>query len=580
MRTGSSPTARNVGVALALATALTLLAGCDELLNEPAPGGAATITLTQSLASPQVTGDTEAAFGKVDRILVRLTPIETGPPVVDEIFSVSQEDGEIRVELEVELTGGAESFDLFLELRRGQDPLFRGETTLELRPGVRAPANVNLDPIPAALAVPSDPPPLTFVGETVQLDGAVLFATGDVISGLEPTWSSQNPAVAAVDEGGLVTAVAEGDANIQASLGDLAETVLVRVRLAPAEVQVEPSESDILVGQDVQLEATVRDAGGTVLDRTVVWSSLDPSVASVDQEGRVTGESIGTATIRAETDGVHGDALVHVDAVLPTAVTLSAANVGQSSAVLRGDVNPSGSPTEVWFEWGLTPDLSDGRTTGSVNLSGGTSTSRVQRTLGNLEPDTEHYYRVVAQNAAGTVVGEIVSFTTLEFLPAPTQLSAVQDGIVFIDWFYDLETYSGVFFEVERRVYPSGPWAQITVTESTRAEDPVDSSDIGTTYGYRVRACRPTHCSAYSAEDTVTVEDHFTERAGLAPSASTRSAPSRRAFRFFNGLLRPPVPEASRMGTMSGGRHRRTRACRPTHCSAYSNEDRVSIQTF
>lgn len=50
------------------------------------------------------------------------------------------------------------------------------------------------------------------------------------------------------------------------------------------------------------LTATVRPKDAT--DQTVVWSSDDPSVATVDQTGKITGVSAGTATISAVAGGV------------------------------------------------------------------------------------------------------------------------------------------------------------------------------------------------------------------------------------------------------------------------------------
>lgn len=68
-----------------------------------------------------------------------------------------------------------------------------------------------------------------------------------------------------------------------------------------ASVEIDPADGLMLaVGATWQLSATVRAPDGTILDgRLVTWTSLKPSVASVDAGGRVKAQAQGTATIIA-----------------------------------------------------------------------------------------------------------------------------------------------------------------------------------------------------------------------------------------------------------------------------------------
>ena len=76
-------------------------------------------------------------------------------------------------------------------------------------------------------------------------------------------------------------------------------------------VEVRPSAVAVLVGGSVQLTATPRDADGNPLtDRTVEWSSSDPSLATVTDGGLSTAVALGPATITATADGVSGTAVV------------------------------------------------------------------------------------------------------------------------------------------------------------------------------------------------------------------------------------------------------------------------------
>ena len=73
-----------------------------------------------------------------------------------------------------------------------------------------------VDNTPAAVAsvVVSPSAPTLAVGATQQMTATVKDADGNVLTGRMVTWLSGNPAVAAVSDTGLVTAVADGGADI------------------------------------------------------------------------------------------------------------------------------------------------------------------------------------------------------------------------------------------------------------------------------------------------------------------------------------------------------------------------------
>jgi Bacterial Ig-like domain (group 2) len=61
----------------------------------------------------------------------------------------------------------------------------------------------------------------------------------------------------------------------------------------PRKVFVNPAFPRMTVGQTVQLKATVTG----YQDQTVIWSSRDPTIDTVNTTGLVTGVAVGTATI-------------------------------------------------------------------------------------------------------------------------------------------------------------------------------------------------------------------------------------------------------------------------------------------
>ena len=97
-------------------------------------------------------------------------------------------------------------------------------------------------------------------------------------------------------------------------------------------------------------------------------------------------------------------------AAAPGAATGAAGDVGQSSATISGDVNPTGSATEYWFEYGTTQAL--GSATAAADAGSGRDTVGRSAALTGLEPETTYWFRVVARNAGGTTAGTPATFTS------------------------------------------------------------------------------------------------------------------------------------------------------------------------
>jgi hypothetical protein len=101
---------------------------------------------------------------------------------------------------------------------------------------------------------------------------------------------------------------------------------------------------------------------------------------------------------------------IAVAASSPTVATGTHTHVTDSSAVLHGTINPNGSATTYYFQWGLTTAYglqSDARSAGH-----GTKAVSVGTTASDLIPGTTYDYRLVATNGAGTTVGTNHAFKT------------------------------------------------------------------------------------------------------------------------------------------------------------------------
>lgn len=97
-------------------------------------------------------------------------------------------------------------------------------------------------------------------------------------------------------------------------------------------VTLSPEAVEVIQGGEVQVEATLADdAGGMVSGATVQWSSDEPSIATVDPNGMVRGESVGATKIRATYGDVSGVADVSV--LPPPSLAVSQPEVAMSSGV-------------------------------------------------------------------------------------------------------------------------------------------------------------------------------------------------------------------------------------------------------
>lgn len=127
------------------------------------------------------------------------------------------------------------------------------------------------------------------------------------------TWSSSDETVASVDQRGKVIALEVGKAVITATAGDCSATCSLKVEsdiVVAVSVTLNKNSLTLAEGESETLVATVRPSNTT--DKTVVWSSSDETVATVDQNGKVTGLVRGSAVITATSGDVSGECAVTV----------------------------------------------------------------------------------------------------------------------------------------------------------------------------------------------------------------------------------------------------------------------------
>jgi hypothetical protein len=95
----------------------------------------------------------------------------------------------------------------------------------------------------------------------------------------------------------------------------------------------------------------------------------------------------------------------------PSAITSVASAVGETSATLKGTVNPNGHTTEYMFEWGTTSAY--GELTELLPVGAEDRVSHLESaTLTGLLPGTVYHFRLVAENVSGPSSGIDREFKT------------------------------------------------------------------------------------------------------------------------------------------------------------------------
>ncbi len=107
----------------------------------------------------------------------------------------------------------------------------------------------------------------------------------------------------------------------------------------------------------------------------------------------------------------------------PSATTGAASGVTSSGAVLSGTVNPNGTATEAWFEYGTDPGLSGASRTSTQSIGSGNADVPINATANGLAAGTTYYYRVCASNGSGSASGAIAGCTTANQGTGPTVIA-------------------------------------------------------------------------------------------------------------------------------------------------------------
>jgi uncharacterized protein YjdB len=163
-------------------------------------------------------------------------------------------------------------------------------------------------------SVPVSGVSLSEIEYNIEVDGQLtLLATVIPANAVNRTviWTSDAPDVAKVElilnENGIpvgsVTALKVGKANIIVTttsgkkIAKCAITVVAK-KILVDKIEIKSENDYVYKGSTLQLETVINPANAT--DKKIIWSSTDPNVANIDENGLVLGVGVGTTEIQAK----------------------------------------------------------------------------------------------------------------------------------------------------------------------------------------------------------------------------------------------------------------------------------------
>ncbi|TVR58370.1 MAG: hypothetical protein EA422_16195 [Gemmatimonadales bacterium] len=400
-------------VLLLVVVGLAVLAGCRDILTEPAPAGPASLALTMMMPEGDPAGSTEgvaartgpaatpgAAFDRADRIRIQLRGTRGTRVDLDQEF---QSEGALtRIRLELDLSED-EEMAIAVDLRFQGRPLFEAEGTARMTPGESTEAQLTLMGVVDRIQVSEEPILIFALGDEVALSGQGVFASGQAVPGAVPTWESMNLQVARIVGGNRVEAVSNGEAQVLARVGSLVESIFVRVEQRVATVELEPALLELNVLEMATLTVRLRDSNGNPISPgppVQWWTTSDPGVARVDGNGRVQAMAPGSAEVGALVEGVTGTAAVVVRELAPPEIVTHLLPDGRVGESYNATLEATGGETP--YTWSLDSGslpagltLSPAGAISGTPTADGTFTFTVRVTGANELSDTRQFTLVI-----------------------------------------------------------------------------------------------------------------------------------------------------------------------------------------
>jgi len=142
-------------------------------------------------------------------------------------------------------------------------------------------------------------------------------------------WSSSATSILTVDANGLGLGLAPGTSTVTATAGSIAATASVTVTNATlVSLQIAPNNSSMPAGAVKQFSAigTFSDNSTQDLTQSVLWTTSNPAVATINNVGTVSSLITGSTTITAASGAVSRSTTLTVSTVKLVSITISPSN--------------------------------------------------------------------------------------------------------------------------------------------------------------------------------------------------------------------------------------------------------------
>jgi trimeric autotransporter adhesin len=164
-------------------------------------------------------------------------------------------------------------------------------------------------------------------------------------------WSSVNSSIATVNQQGLVTGIAVGQTSIKATLNTIVATASITVTANQERLEISPGNLNIMTGSTGTFNLTYFNTQGmqTTVPSGVVWASMNSNMATVNQQGIVTGVNVGQTNIMATLNTLIATASVTISSntqlasIVLTPATVLEINKTQFSTVTATGYNAAGT---------------------------------------------------------------------------------------------------------------------------------------------------------------------------------------------------------------------------------------------
>ncbi len=311
---------------------------------------------------------------------------------------------------------------------------------------------------------------------------SVIASLAPVSSTQEVIWSSANPSVATVDAEGNVEIVGGGSTKITAKSGNASASYTIKAQVALTGLSLNHSEVAFnIIGGYTTLTAT---KAPTNTSESVVWTSSNLSVATVDQNGKVVAKAVGTAVITAcgsESSSVKASCNITVKNVVPNAPTVTVKSTGYNQLKISWGKVANATGYQIYRYNSKTSQFEKIK-----DITSGDITSYTNTGLGGYE----YKYRVkaVVTSYNKTVYSPLSVTKTAR--PKPNQVTGLKQSnctstSISLNW----TKQSGVSgYQVVKCSSANGTYTTVKTQTSNTASYTSNNCKSGTSYYYKVRA--------------------------------------------------------------------------------------------